>query len=51
MWGEMSSAVVSLVIAIVGVLGTLASAVATQRMSHRAKLAEMQHEERLRLTE
>jgi len=47
----MSSAVVSLVIAIVGVSGTLASAIFTQRLAQRAKLEELKYAERQRLAE
>jgi hypothetical protein len=48
---EMSSAVISLVIAVVGVCGTLASAIFTQQLSQRARLRELEHTERLRLSE
>jgi hypothetical protein len=44
----MSSAIVSLVIAVVGVCGTLASAIFTQRLSQRARLEELGRTERLR---
>jgi hypothetical protein len=44
----MSSAIVSLVIAVVGVCGTLASALFTQRLSQRARLEELGRAERLR---
>jgi hypothetical protein len=47
----MSSAVVSLVIAIVGVCGTLASAIFTQRLSQRARLEELGRTERLRIAD
>jgi hypothetical protein len=47
----MSSAIVSLVIAVVGVCGTLASAIFTQRLSQRARLEELKHAERQRLAE
>jgi hypothetical protein len=47
----MSSAIVSLVIAIVGVCGTLASAIFTQRLSQRARLEELGRTERLRLAD
>jgi hypothetical protein len=45
----MSSAIVPLVIAVVGVCGTLASAIFTQRLSQRARLEELGHAERLRI--
>jgi hypothetical protein len=44
----MSSAIVSLVIAVVGVCGTFASAIFTQRLSQRARLEELGRTERLR---
>ena len=47
----MSSAIVSLVIAIVGVCGTLASAIFTQRLSQRARLEELGRTERQRLAD
>jgi hypothetical protein len=47
----MSSAVVSLVIAIVGVCGTLASAIFTQRLSQQARLEELGRTERLRIAD
>jgi hypothetical protein len=47
----MSSAIVSLVIAVVGVCGTLASAIFTQRLSQRARLEELGRTERLRLAD
>ncbi|MDX3526966.1 hypothetical protein P1P75_11085 [Streptomyces sp. ID05-39B] len=47
----MSSAIVSLVIAIVGVCGTLASAIFTQHLSQRAKTLELEHAERRSLAE
>jgi hypothetical protein len=47
----MSSAVVSLVIAIVGVCGTLASAIFTQRLAQRARLEELGRTERLRIAD
>jgi hypothetical protein len=47
----MSSAIVSLVIAVVGVCGTLASAIFTQQLAQRAKLQELERAERLRRTE
>lgn len=49
--GEMSSAIVSLIIAVVGVSGTLASAVLTQRSSLRARREELAHTERVRRAE
>ncbi len=39
----MSSAIISLVVAVVGVCGTLASAIFTQLLSQRAKLEELKH--------
>jgi hypothetical protein len=47
----MSSAIVSLVIAIVGVCGTLASAIFTQRLSQKARLEELGRTERQRLAD
>jgi hypothetical protein len=47
----LSGAIVSLVIAIVGVGGTLASAIFTQRLSQRGKQQELEHMERLRLSD
>src|SRR2546423_15036823 len=47
----MSGATVALVVAVVGVCGTLASAVFTQRLSQRAKLEELKYAERQRLGE
>ena len=47
----MSSATVSLVVAVVGVCGTLASAIATLLLSQRAKLQELKYAERQRLAE
>ncbi|MGW5609439.1 hypothetical protein ACWEWI_25710 [Streptomyces sp. NPDC003753] len=47
----MWSAIVSLVVAVVGVCGTLASALLTQHASQRAKLQELEHTERVRLAE
>ncbi|MFE3784970.1 hypothetical protein ACFXPA_43100, partial [Amycolatopsis sp. NPDC059090] len=43
--------VVALVIGVVGVCGTLASAVLTQRLGLRAKLQELEHADRLRSAE
>lgn len=48
---EISSAIVSLVIAVVGVCGTLASAIFTQGLSQRARLEELGRTERLRLAD
>jgi hypothetical protein len=47
----MSSAIVSLVIAVVGVCGTLASAIFTQRLSQGARLAELERTERQRFAD
>lgn len=47
----MSSAIVSLVVAVVGVFGTLASAIFTQLLLQRSKLKELEHAERLRRAE
>lgn len=47
----MSSAIFSLIIAVVGVSGTLASAVLTQRSSLRARREELAHTERVRRAE
>jgi hypothetical protein len=47
----MWSAILALVIAVVGVCGTLASAIFTQRLSQKAKVEELEHTERLRLAE
>jgi len=47
----MSTEIVSLVIAVVGVCGTLASAIVTQRLSLRSKQTELEHAERVRLAE
>jgi hypothetical protein len=47
----MSSAIASLIIAIVGVCGTLASAIFTQQLSQRAKTLELEHAERRSLAE
>lgn len=47
----MSNTIVSLIVAIVGVSGTLASALLTQRSSQRARLAELEHTERVRRVE
>jgi hypothetical protein len=47
----MSSATVSLVVAVVGVFGTLASAIVTLLLSQRAKLQELKYAERQRLAE
>jgi len=47
----MSSATVSLVVAVVGVCGTLASAIVTLLLSQRAKLQELKYAERQRLAE
>jgi hypothetical protein len=47
----MSSAIVALVIAVVGVCGTLASAIFTQRLSQRARLEELGRAERLRIAD
>ncbi|GAA3122694.1 hypothetical protein GCM10010521_07240 [Streptomyces rameus] len=49
--GGMSGATVSLIVAIVGVLGTLASTVITQALSQRAKLRELEQAERVRVAE
>lgn len=47
----MSGATVSLIVAIVGVFGTLASTVITQALSQRAKMRELEHAERVRVAE
>lgn len=47
----MSGSTVSLIVAIVGVLGTLASTVVTQALSQRAKLRELEQAERVRVAE
>lgn len=47
----MSTGIVSLVVAVVGVCGTLAGAIFTQRLSQRAKLEELKYAERQRLAE
>jgi hypothetical protein len=47
----MSSAIVPLVIAVVGVCGTLASAIFTQRLSQKARLEELGRAERLRIAD
>jgi hypothetical protein len=47
----MSSAIVSLVIAVVGVCGTLASAIFTQRLSQKARLEELGRTEHRRLAD
>ena len=47
----MSTAIVSLVIAVVGVCGTLASSIFTQRLSQKARLEELGRAERLRLAD
>ncbi|WP_216902221.1 hypothetical protein [Nocardia alni] len=47
----MSSAVLSLVVAVVGVCGTLASAIFTQLLSQRAKFEELKHTESRSLAE
>ncbi|MBL7501161.1 hypothetical protein I6A84_10825 [Frankia sp. CNm7] len=47
----MSGATVSLVVAVVGVCGTLASAIFSQQLSQRARLKELEHAESQRLAE
>lgn len=47
----MSSAIVALVVAVVGVCGTLASAIFSQRLSQRTRFVELEHSERVRLAE
>jgi len=47
----MSGETASLVVAVVGVCGTLASAIFSQQLSQRAKLVELEHMERQRLAE
>jgi hypothetical protein len=49
--GVMSSAMFSLIIAVVGVCGTLASAIFSQMFSQRAKLQELKNAESMRRTE
>ncbi|WP_331747137.1 hypothetical protein OG365_39835 (plasmid) [Streptomyces sp. NBC_00853] len=47
----MSAAVVSLIIAFLGIVGTLASGLLTQRLAERAKAGELAHSERQRIDE
>ncbi|MFD5935700.1 hypothetical protein [Streptomyces sp. NPDC060333] len=47
----MSAAVVSLIIAFLGIVGTLASGLLTQRLAGKAKAAELAHSERQRIDE